>query len=336
MHEIPIQRRINPLANLKSLFDLYRLINQYNFDVVNTHSPVAAAVGRAAAWLANVNVIAYTVHGFYFHDNMALWKKRGYIAIEWLLGRLTTCFTFVSDEDRRSAIRAGIVKSSAAAATIYNGIDLDVFTPRQRTSTDELRKRLEIPDSVKIVGIVGRVVREKGYLEFAEMARTLSARRDDVMFLVVGDALNSDRDSVVDSFRDAIHEAGIAGRFRFTGFTDQVAEHLQLMDVFVLPSYREGFPRSVLEAMGTALPVVATNIRGCREAVIDGTTGILVPPGNARALTEAVEALLKDLKTAIEMGKAGRIRAEEFFSQELVQERFVGTIAAQIASQSRL
>jgi lipopolysaccharide/colanic/teichoic acid biosynthesis glycosyltransferase len=169
-------------------------------------------------------------------------------------------------------------------------------------------------------------VREKGYIEFAEMARLVSAGRSDVYFLVVGDALPSDRDGIVAELRSCVEAAGLQDRFRFAGFTDRVADYLQAMDIFVLPSYREGFPRSVLEAMSTALPVVATNIRGCREAVAHGETGFIVPPRNGAALAEAVSLLLGNPDLASRMGSAGRERAVRLYSHQLVQRRFVSVI----------
>jgi len=106
------------------------------------------------------------------------------------------------------------------------------------------------------------------------------------------------------------------------------------MDIFVLPSYREGFPRSVLEAMSTALPVVATDIRGCREAVVNGETGLIVPPRNGTALAEAVSLLLANPELASRMGSAGRERAERLYSHQLVQRRFVGVIESALREQN--
>ncbi len=264
MHAVPLRRQMNPLVHIAPLWELYRLIRRGRFVLVNTHSPVAAAVGRLAAWLARTPVVIYTVHGFYFHDNMPRWKRRGFITLEWLLGRMTDSFMFVSDEDRQAALREGIAKDPTKVTTIYNGVDLAAYPPKGSASlsSGELRSKLNIPQGAAVVGIVGRVVREKGYIEFAEMAKLVSASRSDVYFLVVGDALPSDRDGIVAELRSRVDAAGVHDRSRFTGFTDRVADYLQAMDIFVLPSYREGFPRSVLEAMSSALPVVATNIRG--------------------------------------------------------------------------
>jgi glycosyltransferase involved in cell wall biosynthesis len=240
---------------------------------------------------------------------------------------------FVSDEDRQTSLREGIAADAANATTIYNGVDLAAYPPKGSVSgtAADLRRKLNIPQGAPVVGIVGRVVREKGYIEFAEMARLVSAGRSDICFLVVGDALPSDRDGVVAEFRRRVGAAGLEDRFWFTGFTDRVADYLQLMDVFVLPSYREGFPRSVLEAMSSALPVVATDIRGCREAVVNGETGLIVPPRDSQALAEAVSGLLNNPDLARRMGDAGRARAVRLYDQRFVQGRFVRTIESALA-----
>ncbi len=328
MHAVPLRRQMNPLVHIAPLWELYRLIRRGRFVLVNTHSPVAAAVGRLAAWLARTPVVIYTVHGFYFHDNMPRWKRRGFITLEWLLGRMTDSFMFVSDEDRQAALREGIAKDPTKVTTIYNGVDLAAYPPKGSASlsSGELRSKLNIPQGAAVVGIVGRVVREKGYIEFAEMAKLVSASRSDVYFLVVGDALPSDRDGIVAELRSRVDAAGVHDRSRFTGFTDRVADYLQAMDIFVLPSYREGFPRSVLEAMSSALPVVATNIRGCREAVVNGETGLIVPPRSGTALAEAVSLLLGNPDLASRMGAAGRERAVRFYGHQIVQRRFVSVI----------
>jgi len=121
MHDVPLRRRMNPFVHIVPLWALYRLIRRERFVVVNAHSPIAAAVGRVAAWLARAPVVIFTVHGFYFHDDMPRWKRRAYITLEWLLGRTTDRFMFVSDEDRKVALREGIARDAAAAMTIYNG-----------------------------------------------------------------------------------------------------------------------------------------------------------------------------------------------------------------------
>jgi len=325
MHAVSLRRSFNPFLHIRPLFQLYKLARRGGYAVVNTHTPVAGTVGRVAAWLAGCKNIVYTVHGFYFHENMFWLWRRLFIAIEWLLGRCTVLFMFVSDEDHRTAIQTGIVGSTAEAVTIYNGIDLSVFSPRSSRldAIEGDKQQLGIPRGCKVVGIVGRIVKEKGHREFLEMAKELLRKRKDVHFLVVGDSLPSDRDSYGPVLRRRVCEEGLEGRFLFAGFTSEVPKYLRMMDIFVLPSYREGFPRSVLEAMATELPVVATNIRGCREAVVHGETGFIVPPKDAKALADAVAFLLENPEKAKDMGRAGRERAVKLYDQRLVAGRFV-------------
>lgn len=327
VHTIGFRRTFAPWANLKPLLQLWALIRRNRYDIVNTHTPVAAMVGRIAARMAGCRAIVYTVHGFYFHENTRpLWRSL-FVSIEWLLGGITHHFIFVSGEDHRTAIDTGIRRGKAGAITLYNGVDAQFFSPREcePVAARLLRQRLQIPEETPVIGIVARIVREKGYPEFLEMARRVTARRKAV-FLVVGDTLPSDRDHFGDAFRTSVDQAGMTGWFRFTGHTDKVGDYLRVMDIFVLPSYREGFPMSVLEAMSCGLPVVASNIRGCREAVIEEETGLLVAPGSSDDLYQAVERLLRDPALASRLGRAGRQRVISEFSSDLIHARLVAYV----------
>jgi glycosyltransferase involved in cell wall biosynthesis len=328
MHPVRFRRTFNIFAHVVPLFQILALLRSGKFRIVNAHSPVAGAVGRLAAALAGVPVIVYTVHGFYFHDRMPLFLRSAFIAIEWMLGRWTDAFMFVSDEDRRTAQRFGICGNNAPICTIYNGVDLDAFhPPPSHGRSDALRMKHELPNR-PIVGIVGRIVKEKGYREFLQMAIALTESGVDATYLVVGDSLPSDRDQFGLKLRTQVKIANLADRFVFTGMTDQVPQYLGLMDIFVLPSYREGFPRSVLEAMATGLPVVATDIRGCREAVVEGITGHIVPPRDAKALRIAVESLLADPERRRQMGAQARRVAIEKYDHRKVQDKFAGFVHA--------
>jgi glycosyltransferase involved in cell wall biosynthesis len=280
MHEVALRRTFDATAHVWPLFQVWRLVRKGGFDVVNAHSPVASAVGRLAAWLAGAKPRVYTVHGFYFHEGMHGTQRWLLVAIEWLLGRITDRVMFVSEEDRQTALRVGIARREEDTSALLNGVDLGTFRPAAVYDGEAARVRrdLGLPPGAPVVGIVGRIVREKGYREFLQAARDLTASGVNARFLVLGDSLPSDRDQFGAKFRLQVRDAGLEDRFVFTGLTDRVPEYLRAMDIFVLPSYREGMPRSVLEAMATGLPVVATRIRGCREAVVQGETGLRIPP----------------------------------------------------------
>jgi lipopolysaccharide/colanic/teichoic acid biosynthesis glycosyltransferase/glycosyltransferase involved in cell wall biosynthesis len=324
MHPISIRRTLRPWAHVRPIFEVMKLARKGGFAAVNAHSAVGGGVGRIAAWLAGVPCIAYTVHGFYFHENMPAVPRSLLIAIEWFLGRFTSGFMFVSAEDSRTGIRTGIVPAKSRSLVIFNGVDLNAFSPRETCleNTRSFKRKLGIDDATPVVGIVARIVREKGYREFLEMACRVVRKRKAV-FLVVGDTLPSDRDQFGESFKKEVAKAGLAPHFLFAGQTNLVADHLRIMDMFVLPSHREGFPRSIVEAMSAGLPVVATDIRGCREAVVHGKTGLIVPPKNGKALADAVEHLLANPEEAAAMGHAGRERAVHLYDYRTVQAHFV-------------
>lgn len=327
MHPIAMTRALWPWLHVRPFFQLWNLIRTGGFVAVNTHSAVGGAVGRAAAWFAGSRPIIYTVHGFFFHDDMPIIPRSLIIATEWLLGRMTQGFMFVSAEDNRAGLRTGIIGASSRYMTIFNGVDLHIFFPSEYRPEEARKLKIEtgISEHTAVLGIVGRIVREKGYREFLEMARYIVKKRD-VAFLVVGDTLPSDRDPFGPTFKEEVARAGLGSQFFFTGLTDRVPEYLRIMDIFVLPSYREGFPRSVIEAMGTGLPVIATNIRGCREGVVHEKTGLIVPPRDGQALGEAVDRLLSNMDEARAMGKAGRARAVELYDYVVVRQRFVDFI----------
>lgn len=321
VHPIPIAQKVAPFSNLISLWQLYRLMHREHFDIVHVHTPVAAVLGRVAAKLARVPVIIYTAHGFYFHELMAPWKRRLIIWVEKLLGKCCTDMLFTqSAEDRETAVKEGIA-SEERAIWIGNGVDTKAF----KVEPDpKLRTELGLKPDDKVIGFIGRLVREKGVEELLEAMGQVIEAIPEAKLLVVGDTLESDRDRrTTERLQGLIQRNNLEDVIKFTGFREDPPELLSIMDLFVLPSYREGMPRTILEAMAAGKPVVATNIRGCREEVADGETGFLVPVGDQGRLAEAVLKLLKDERMAQEMGEKGRRRVEREFDQELVLEKQV-------------
>jgi glycosyltransferase involved in cell wall biosynthesis len=172
------------------------------------------------------------------------------------------------------------------------------------------------------------LVREKGLVEFLEAAVELGTRFPQAYFLLVGERLPSDHDA---SIERELHDAQkiLGARLVAPGYRADVAELLGAMDLFCLPSYREGMPRSIIEAMMMDLPVVATDIRGAREEVIPGETGLLVPTRDAAALTRAMETLVSDPERSRQMGRAGRQRALGLYDERRViarQIEIIGTL----------
>lgn len=322
VHPIPIAREIAPFSNLKSLWLLYRLMCREQFDIVHVHTPVAAALGRVAAKLARVPVIIYTAHGFYFHELMAPWKRRFIIWMEKVLGRCCTDMLFTqSAEDAKTAIQERIMPEDRVVY-IGNGVPLEAFG---LPPNPNLRAELGLGKKDKVVGFIGRLVREKGMEELLKAMGPVIKEFPQAKLLVVGDTLESDRDrQATRRLKELVQRNGLEEVVKFAGFREDIPELLTIMDLFVLPSYREGMPRTVLEAMAAEKPVVATNIRGCREEVVHSETGYLVPVKNPVKLAEAIIEILSDKMLAKRMGEAGRQRAIEFFDERNVIEKQLG------------
>lgn len=318
----PISRSTNVLSHICSLYHLCKIIKKGKYDVVHTHTPIAALLGRIAARLCSVPIIFYTAHGFYFHDDMHPLTKYFHIFLE-KVGAFFCNFIFVqSEEDRLTAVKEGIIREPNIL-TIGNGVDLDRFDPSHfsQEQKEQIKKELKISSKEKIVSIIGRLVREKGYFEFFTAAKLILDELPDTKFIVIGDALSSDYDASKDEISHLIEALGIRKNIIFIGFRSDVERFLSITDVFTLPSYREGMPRSIIEAMAMGVPVVAANIRGSREEVLDGTTGFLVPVKDVKTLAQKILLFLRDSRLAQHIGNAGRERAVNYFSEKGVLQK---------------
>jgi glycosyltransferase involved in cell wall biosynthesis len=321
---VRIARRILSLRHPVSLVQLARLIRRERYDFVHVHTPIAAVLGRAAARLSGARpVVLYTAHGFYFHDRMRPWLCRVLIWQERLFGSLCTDFLFtVSPEDYATALRERIIDVGRTHCLNSLGIDLERFGSVPATGLQ--RSDIGLSEGDRVIAYVGRLVREKGVMDLLEAMAVVKQRMPHARLIVVGDTLESDRGKGIQKeIRALLTKHQLAGSVTFLGFRSDVAALLHLADLFVLPSYREGMPLTILEAMAAGKPVVTTNVRGCREEVVNGLTGIVVAPRDPRGLSEAILSLLVTPERAEAMGLAGRARVEKAFDQRRVLDEEV-------------
>ena len=322
---IPVSRSYNVAHHARSLVALAGFMRRERFDIVHVHTPVAGLIGRAAARLAGVRGIVYTVHGFYFHDRMGEAPRAIFAAFERSAAAVTDVIFLVSEEDREEAIRLKIAPPEKLVYT-GNGVDPTRFG-KAMNAADAARFRLEQGLGVgPVVGFVGRIVREKGAIEFVRAAAIVRAAIPDAKFVMLGEPLRSDRDNCWDEIMRLRDELGLTGSLVLAGYRKDVPAILASFDLFVLPSYREGMPVALLEAMATELPVIATAIRGCREEVVDGETGILVPPRNHEALAAAMRNILASKELMARMGAEGRSRVLERFDERKIVALQIGHI----------
>lgn len=314
---VPLVRSINPLHNMKAAGELHRLFRREAFDMVHTHTPVGAFVGRLAARRARVPRIIYTAHGFYFHENMAAPRRAVHVGLEWIGGRVTDTLFTQSREDADTARRLGLCKTGDVLA-IGNGSDPAVFKPADKSDDRaRIRDTLGTPEDRVVVLMTGRLVEEKGYRELIQAMRTVDAE-----LWAVGARLSSDHATgIEDAITATEQDPALRDRVRFLGHRRDMPDLLRAADIFTLPSHREGMPRSIIEAMLTGLPVVATDIRGSREEVVDNQTGLLVPVRDTGALATALQSLCENRDLRERMGRAGRERALVEFDEQNVIDR---------------
>jgi glycosyltransferase involved in cell wall biosynthesis len=307
---LPFARRISPLAHARAFLALVRLFRAERPDLVHAHMPLSGVLARLAARCAGVPRIAYTCHGFWF-NNPGPWPRRaaGFV-LEWLAARVTDVYLTVSQTEAADARRLHL---SARATPVGNGRDPAVFRP-DPAARARVRAALAVPQDRVVVIAVSRLVREKGYPELAAAMHAVPAAE----LWVVGEHLASDRG---EDMAAVLRDAGLGARLRLLGYREDVAALLAAADIFALPSHFEGLPMSVIEAMLTGLPVVASDISGTRQQVVPGETGLLVPARQVAPLAAALAQLAADPPLRAAMGAAGRTRACDLFDEARVVER---------------
>ncbi len=319
-------------SDLRAFQELVRILRRERFDLVHTHNPKPGVLGRVAARMAGVPAVMNTVHGLYATPEDRLAKRWTVLGLERFAARFSDLELYQSEEDLAWARRTGLVRGSKAVL-LGNGTDLSRFDPAAVPveRLEELRGELGIHDGALVVGTVGRLVAEKGYRELFAAARRVRAAVPEARFLVIGSPDHDKADAITE------HEIERARRdVVFVGWREDVRDLYAVMDVFVLPSWREGLPRSAIEAAAMGRPMVLTDIRGCREVVRDGVEGLLVPSRAPASLAEAIRSLLEDAPARERLGGAARRRAEERFDERRVDQIVVDHTRALLEKAGRL
>ncbi len=312
--ELSMQRSIAPFADLVSFYRLWRLIGKCRPDLVEFSTPKAGLLGTLAAWLRGVPRRVYMLRGLKLESTSGL-KRRILLAAERLAARRAHAVLCNSESLRAQALAlriAPLSKLRVLGEGSSNGVDIDRFSP----GPSAVREQLGIPHNVPVVGFSGRLTCDKGLPELCEAFDLILRAEPSTRLLLVG---------WFDVAEDAL-DPGLKAqilchpRIHCTGFVPDTAPYYRAMDVFVLPTWREGFPNVVLEAAATGLPVVTTESTGARDSVLPEITGLLIPPGHPEAIYEAVMKLIRDPQRRACMGQSARAWILEHY----VESRVVG------------
>jgi len=317
MEHVPLThatRAVAPVEDARALAELVTLFRRTRPSIVHTHTPKPSIYGRVAARLSRVPVVVNTVHGLYALPGDPWPKRVAVYGLERLAAACSQAELVASPEDLRTLRRLRVPADRLVLLHAGLGIDLERFNPLEVSAADRAAARRELggtADDDVLVGVVGRLVREKGYPEVFAAATRLRARCPQVRVAAIGPDEPDKADAVSEADRRAAERAGV----RFLGGRDDLVRLYAGMDIFVLASRREGFPLTPMEASAMGVPVVATDIRGCRQIVEDGTTGLLVPVGDPDALAAAIERLATDPAGRRRLGAAARRKALDAFDQ---------------------
>jgi glycosyltransferase involved in cell wall biosynthesis len=324
VHHVPFARSLDLNAHRRAWPVLMKVLREGRYDVVHAHYPVAGQMGRLAARRAGVPAIAYTSHGYSFLRPGNPLVRAAMFAAEFAASRAQTVLFTQSTEEARLAERIGLAPKQGAIA-IGNGVDPARFHPA--TTEAEIAARASMraaqgatPDTC-VIAIVARFVSHKGHGDLFRALRDIP----NAHLWVVGDRLPSDHGDRLDEEIAAARDA-FGPRLSLLGERLDVPDVLRAADVFALPSRFEGMPRSIIEAMMTALPCIGTNIRGTREEIVEGETGHLTEVGDIPALTRALGRLAADPGLRARMGAAGLARARDLYDEAKVIARQVAAL----------
>lgn len=319
---IRMRREIAPLHDLLSLWGFYRLMRQVRPMLTDVGTSKAGLLGGMAAWLLGVPCRIYTLHGLRLETTTGL-KRILLTLTERVACACAHRVICVSPSVRQRAIELKLVsaeKTVVLGSGSCRGVDVQRFSPEVRDPAQKqyLAKSLGISPAAAVIGFVGRLTRDKGIHELVTAFSQLRRKWPSLRLLLVGDLEDGDPVEPI-ILRQMATDPSIV----HVGFVSDTAPYYALMDVLVLPSYREGFPYTPLEAQACGVPVVTTTATGAVDSVVDGVTGFHVPVGNWEALAARIDQLLCDPELRSRMGQRGRERVVREFRHEVVGQALV-------------
>ncbi len=302
---------ISPWHILRSSMELYAHIRKGKYDVVHTNNAIAGAAGRLAAALARVPVIIHHVHGWGLQDDMSKITKMLYVNSERFSATFTNRLIAVSKPNIEKGLAYKICQENKFKL-IYNGIPLEKF--QKQVNKSEVCSDLGLDPECKIIGMIGRLDKQKNPLDFIRTASMVIKKYPKVQFVIAGDGpLRSECENL-------IRELNLTEKFFLLGYRNDIDKIYPILTLTALSSLWEGLPVVFQESMIAGKPIVANNVDGAQDVIIDGETGYLVSPHQPQEMADRILALLHNEELCTQMGLAAKKLAEQYSSEGMINQ----------------
>lgn len=328
---LALRRRIHPASDVVGTLQLARYFLRNAYDIVHTHNIKAGHIGRVVAAATRVPIVMHTIHGMAYSMETPRLKRAAHAALERIASLGCDMVLTQSREDRDTCLETRVIDPDRIVI-IGNGIDLSRFDPERHAGTrTATRAGLGVSSDEVVFLSAGRLIIEKGFVELFEAAAS-ARRRDPRIRLAIAGDLDERADTLGPEVLDRARRDGVL----LLGRRTDMPELYAASDVVTLPSWHEGVPRVLMEGAAMGKPLLATDVRGCREVVAPPRNGLLVPVRNANALADAMVALAADDALRARLGRDNAIEAKEQYAIErsvaIVTEVYERLLAAKVRS----
>lgn len=302
-HHFDIQRSPFSVKNIRAYYQLKNIMKSDKFDVIHCHSPMGGVLARLAAKAVGIKTIIYTAHGFHFYDGAPLQNWLLYYNVEKYLSKFTDILITINEED---FIRAKNLYAKKVVKIPGIGVDTRKFDKLELDRAN-IRKKLGISDDTIVILSVGELSKRKNH---KVALKALSELKDEnFVYLICG------KGKLKDYLKKLSQKLGINHKVKFLDFRDDVPEICIASDIFLFPSYQEGLPVSVIEAMAAGLPVIASKIRGNIDLIDDGIGGYLLEPEDYKEFAKSIQKVIKDESLRKSMGTCNRVKVKKYDKQ---------------------
>ncbi|EXG83602.1 glycosyltransferase [Clostridium sp. ASBs410] len=302
-HQVDFVRSPFRLSNIKVLIKLVKLMKKEQFALIHCHTPMGGVLGRIAAWISKCDVVMYTAHGFHFYQGAPLINQLLYKTMEWTLAHMTDILVTINQEDYKAALKFKLKKDGAVFYVPGIGIDCKRFYTNE-DKRQEIRSQYQIQPDDFILITCGELIKRKNH---EAILKALTYIKDHQVKLILCGSGVLEQD-----IRQKIRDYDLEDRIIMIGYCYNILDHLKAADCFVFPSYQEGLPVALMEAMASGLPVVCSKIRGNVDLIIPEEGGFLVDPRDIKELANSILKLKENHELKIKMGLFNAERIQKF------------------------